>query len=174
MILEKDMMGDIIEMKILNLGCGEKVIDGAINVDIKPFKGVNKIMDLNKEIWSFDSDFFDEIYAYHVIEHLDDFDATMGKLHRILKDDGEIHIKIPHHSSQGTHTPYHRMSLNAFVFDNVPELKIVKKKLHFHKGFYVYNHIIELLANRFLEVYENTGLKALFPAVELEVVLVKR
>ena len=57
----------------LNLGSGNEIKDGFINVDFKQNKGVDIVHDLNKHPWPFENDTFKEVFAENVIEHLDNF-----------------------------------------------------------------------------------------------------
>ena len=77
-----------------NLGCGLNPIQGYVNVDYKAWKGVDLVMDLNKE-WNIPGDSADEILASHVIEHIDSIEHFMRESHRVLKLDGLIVIRTP-------------------------------------------------------------------------------
>ena len=52
----------------LNLGCGEQILPGYINVDLYCDKADIKA-DVKK--LPFDNDYADEVYSSHVIEHFD-------------------------------------------------------------------------------------------------------
>ncbi|HPC10341.1 MAG TPA: class I SAM-dependent methyltransferase, partial [archaeon] len=56
----------------LNIGCGKKILKGYINLDVVKLPGVDIVHDLNKYPWPFKDNYFDEIYADNVLEHLDD------------------------------------------------------------------------------------------------------
>jgi predicted SAM-dependent methyltransferase len=53
-------------MNKLNLGCGKDIKDGYVNLDIVDYGG-NKIHDINSFLILRDN-YFDEIYASHVLE----------------------------------------------------------------------------------------------------------
>ena len=55
----------------LNLGCGDKILPGYVNVDVAPARAGQKpdvICDLH-ELTPFEDETADEILAVHVVEH---------------------------------------------------------------------------------------------------------
>ena len=87
-------------MKKLNLGCGRDIKKSNkeeiwINLDQFKLKGVDVAHNLDKTPWPFKSNYFDEIYARDVIEHLKDLFKTMKEIHRISKKNGRFYIS--HH-----------------------------------------------------------------------------
>jgi len=86
-------------MTILNLGCGEQILFGCINVDLTPYKGVDEIVDLTAPHWHWKDNSIDGIYANHIIEHLTDPKQFILECHRILKSSGFLRIKVPHSSN---------------------------------------------------------------------------
>lgn len=89
-------------MKI-NLGCGDKKIEGYINVDKYDVFTPDVTHDLETFPWPFEDNSVDEIRAVHVLEHLGqnahEFMKILGELHRICKPHAMIFIIVPH--------PYH-------------------------------------------------------------------
>jgi predicted SAM-dependent methyltransferase len=82
--------------KILNIGAGEKLIEGVINVDIIELPGIDKVCDIR--YLTFDSNEFDEVYAEYVlcqIRDSQDFKKAMNEVWRVLKPGGLFHIKVP-------------------------------------------------------------------------------
>ena len=53
----------------LNLGCGNDLKEGYVNVDIVDYGG-NTIHDINKFPYPFEDNTFDEVLASHVLEPL--------------------------------------------------------------------------------------------------------
>ena len=53
----------------LNLGCGNTIIDGFINVDIRTNNRHNVVSDDIESLSKFDKGSVDLIYASHVLEH---------------------------------------------------------------------------------------------------------
>ncbi len=85
-------------MKKLNLGCGEFKKVGYINLDSNPFCNPDTIHDLNNFPYPFKDNNFELIEASHVFEHLNEPFEVMKELHRILKQNGKLIIKVPHFS----------------------------------------------------------------------------
>jgi len=79
----------------LNLGCGRDIKEEYINIDFKSAKGVNMILDLNKNVLPFEDNSVDEILCSHVLEHLVDPYSFMEECHRVLKEGGIICVKLP-------------------------------------------------------------------------------
>jgi len=106
------------ESKKLALGSGLKNYDGYIRVDINSLSNPDVVQDLNVFPYPFSDDEFDEIIAEHVVEHLNDFFATLQELHRIIKPGGKITIITPHYSSLYSWTdPTHKTHLSSFSLD---------------------------------------------------------
>lgn len=112
----------MISSKKLNIGCGEGKKDGYINVDFSPDVSPDVLYDLNKFPYPFQDNSFEQAEAFHILEHLDKPFNVMKELHRILKPDGTLHIKVPHFSRGFTHAEH------AHGFD-------VTFPLYFNPGF---------------------------------------
>lgn len=105
-------------MKKLNIGCGNEIKKGYINLDFVRQPGVNVVHDLHKFPWPFKDNSFDEVYASHVLEHVDDLIATMKEIHRICKNRAKIFIRGPHFSCGVTYRdPTHRRGFSYFTFE---------------------------------------------------------
>jgi ubiquinone/menaquinone biosynthesis C-methylase UbiE len=80
--------------------------------------GVDLVHDLNRIPYPFDDDYFDELYATHVIEHVDSILAVMEEIHRISKPGALVTIITPHYSdSISWQDPTHKWHLNSYSFD---------------------------------------------------------
>jgi predicted SAM-dependent methyltransferase len=99
-----------LKRKILDIGCGKhKAVPEAIGLDVVKLEGVDVVHNLNKFPYPFKASFFDEIYAFMVLEHVEDLMRVMKELHRILKPEGLLHIKVPYYlSSVAFQDPTHR------------------------------------------------------------------
>jgi SAM-dependent methyltransferase len=93
-------------MKKLNLGCGIDYKEGFVNVDFHSHIQIDVQHDLNSIPYPFADGEFDFILASHVLEHLDRPFVVMQELHRILKKDGILQVKVPHFSRGFTHSEH--------------------------------------------------------------------
>lgn len=134
-------MGNI---KILHAGCGQTKIPGSIGMDIFEIPGfVDIVHDLNKFPYPFDNDFFNEIHLYHVLEHLDTPIKVVEELHRILKVNGILYLRVPHFSSMGAFSDItHKIPFGYSRFDCFEDtnpshfyanvnFRIIKKKIKY-------------------------------------------
>lgn len=100
----------------LNLGAGNFRKKGFINIDIRKEAKPDIIHDLNKHPYPFTANQFESIEADHVFEHLENPLETMRELHRILKPNGELIIRVPHFSRGFTHSDHKRGFDLSFPF----------------------------------------------------------
>jgi len=177
-------------MKRLNLGCGADIKKGYDNIDSVEGKGVDRVMDLNKVPYPIKDETYDEIYAKFILEHLDDMVVALREWHRILKKDEKLIIQVPYDISYSAWASFqHKRAFNLKTFKmfakNTKYTAITNEygldfifskmeaKLWFPKGFHIYNYILEPIFNRIQRIYEETGLRALFPAHSIIIHLVK-
>jgi len=85
-------------MKILDLGCGDNKVEGAIGLDNIALSEVDIVHDLLHFPYPIKANSFDTIYLRHVIEHfnIDKINNIMNECYRILKKDGQLYINVPH------------------------------------------------------------------------------
>jgi predicted SAM-dependent methyltransferase len=118
-------------MKKLNLGCGNDLKDGYINLDIVDYGG-NQIHDLNNIPYPFDENYFDEIYASHVLEHLNNFHNSISELYRIIKPNGILIIHAPFFlNTKYFGEPDHKIPFSIRTFDNYEYIE--NRKLKFYE-----------------------------------------
>lgn len=172
-------------MKKLNIGCGRDIKAGYINIDIAPLDGVDIVSNISKEKLPFQDNDVDEVVCIDILEHVDLIFA-MREIHRVLKPNGKLSLRVPHFTSANNYIdPTHVRMFSArtfkfftkkslhdrdyyfdFAFSSIQELKITFQRRYF---------FISWLANRsdkFNAVYEDSPLR-IFPAGNLEVVLIK-
>ncbi len=79
----------------LNLGCGDFIMNGFVNIDVYDGEGVDLVCNVLKLPYKDNS--IDEIYAGHVIEHLTMEEAGKGLKEwlRVLKPGCHIGIVVP-------------------------------------------------------------------------------
>jgi SAM-dependent methyltransferase len=83
----------------LNLGCGNKILPGYVNVDVAPARAGTKpdvICDL-RDLSNFDDDSVDEILSVHVVEHFWrwEVDDLLREWVRVLKPGARMVIECP-------------------------------------------------------------------------------
>ena len=160
-------------MTTLNLGCGNKQVPGAVNLDVTSKTNPDVVHDLRIRPWPFANDTFDRVLANDVLEHLPDLVKSMEEIHRITRAGGTVHITVPHFSSRNafadpTHLRFFSvMTLDYFSqhhelgFYSDARFEIVKKQIVFHPS--LLNKLVSRLANRRADSYEHRW-TWLFPA----------
>ena len=102
---------------ILDVGCGQNKVVGAIGIDSNPRSHADVIHDLGVFPYPFENDRFDEIVCRHVLEHVPDVIGLITELHRITKAGGRLKIVTPHYSNPDWATdPTHRNHFNSYSF----------------------------------------------------------
>lgn len=104
--------------RVLDVGCGQNKVPGAVGLDSNPRSHADVIHDLGVFPYPFADNEFDEIVSRHVIEHVPDVIGFVSELHRITKPDGLIKLVTPHYSNPDWATdPTHRNHFNSFSFN---------------------------------------------------------
>ena len=152
------------DLQILNLGCGLKKVEGALNVDVRPGVAPDLVHDLNLIPWPFGDSQFSEVLAHDVLEHCDDVIAVLDEIHRICRNDALVKITVPHFSCMNAFTdPTHQHFFGWSSFHYVTgerELSYYTSnrfrrrasKIVFLPSFV--NKFVSRLANRYPEAYE--------------------
>src|SRR3989344_1303641 len=83
-------------MEKLNFGCGEDYREGWTNIDCRTNIRLDVKCDLEKFPYPFKENTFEEVYANHVLEHLNDPIKVLRELIRICKNGARIIINVPH------------------------------------------------------------------------------
>lgn len=170
------------ERRVLNLGCGHKLMPDAINLDLTPDTNPDVLHDLNCVPWPFPDNHFQKVLAYDVIEHLDDIIAALEEIHRVSRHGATVQITVPHFSCANAFTdPTHRHFFGRFSFDYVTgqsensfytraRFRQRHCQIIFHPT--LINKLVWRMANRYPAEYERRW-AWIFPAwfinVELEV-----
>lgn len=90
------LVGGRTALRILDVGVGAtKQKPGAVGVDRHPGPHVDVVADLLDGL-PFADRVIDRVYAVHVLEHIVDLVPVMNDLHRVLADDGVLHVLSPH------------------------------------------------------------------------------
>ena len=168
---------------VLNLGCGHKLMAGAVNLDVSGGVGADVVHDLSILPWPLPSDSFREVHAQDVIEHLGDTVRTMEEIHRVSRRGARVHITVPHFSSANAFTdPTHRKQFSYFSFDYFDPGHALSFYSHarFRRSraqivFYptLANKLVHRMANRRPQAYERRWawmFPAWFLSIDLEVI----
>ncbi|MDE1330738.1 class I SAM-dependent methyltransferase [Vibrio aestuarianus] len=85
-------------MKILDVGCGQKKLEGSIGIDFSPMSDADIVLNLNEEKLPFDDNEIDYIYSSHCMEHLtkDGFLSVISEVYRVLKPTGSFFLTVPY------------------------------------------------------------------------------
>jgi len=171
-------------MKILDLGCGNnkhKIKNATvIGLDKIKLKGVDVIWDLEKTPLPFNDNYFDEIIASHILEHIENLESLLNDLYRILKPSGIIKIWVPNAPSHVAFDhPEHKRYFGINTFHRLIvdyNLKFVIKERKFNFILYSSKWVfLNMLINPFLNLWKSFTQK-FFPFIideiyfELEVI----
>ena len=80
----------------LHLGCGDKHIDGYINIDCRYLPQVDEIQDVSI-LRKYKNESIEVIYASHVLEHFSrwDYMSVLNRWYELLKPNGILRIAVP-------------------------------------------------------------------------------
>jgi SAM-dependent methyltransferase len=176
----------------LNLGCGHDTREGWVNLDSAELPGVDVVHDLSVVPLPFEGERFSEVLCQDVLEHVD-YVPVLRDIHRVLRPGGKVMIRSPHYSSRAFYVdPTHRTAFSidtlaffaresdyaarSYYFDFHFE-RVESARIAFHRyRWQPWNYLVEPLINSSIRVqryYEDSFLCRLFPAANIEVVLVK-
>jgi SAM-dependent methyltransferase len=129
----------------LNIGCGNKKIDGYIGVDKFQCDAADYICDIENDRLPFEDSSVNGIILDNVIEHFYDISKVINELVRVSEKGTVIKIITPHFSSLSSWIdPTHIHHLSYFSFDHFEKdsvahyvgkgIKVKDKKLSFGGG----------------------------------------
>lgn len=153
MSLELEISPELMEKKVLNLGCGQYPLPEALNIDAIPQSKADLILNINETgaLLKLPQNHYEKIIMFHVLEHLDDVFGVMRDCEKLLAPKGVIHIRVPHASRGFTHSehkhgfdvgfPYYfDPRLPAFYYG--PKLELVGMRLDWAIRFDIYRMVI--------------------------------
>ncbi|MFH1074557.1 MAG: class I SAM-dependent methyltransferase [Candidatus Firestonebacteria bacterium] len=158
--------------KILDLGCGNNKMEGALGLDKQKYPCVDLVYDLDKMPYPFKDNEFDFVNCSHIIEHVAEPYEFVKEICRISRPDAELRIITPHYTSQLSYsdlTHKYHFGYNTFVWlEQRGIVEIINHKIYFTD---LYNiALIGFFANLFPRRWEKY-LAFIFPALYVEVLL---
>ncbi|MEW6186431.1 MAG: methyltransferase domain-containing protein [Thermodesulfobacteriota bacterium] len=165
-------------MKTLDIGCGNRKVQGAVGLDKNPRSQADIVHDLDVFPYPFEDNYFDRIYGIDVLEHVTDVIRTLEEIHRLGKKGARVFLRLPHFSS--THAfgdPTHKHFFNSQSLDYVCggfseyayETSALFKKIKVRINFWKLHRLdgVSFLANRCPISYEKL-FAFIFPAMNIE------
>lgn len=102
----------------LNLGCGENIYTGYLNVDRMPLAQVNLVHDLEKIPLPFEDNSVCEIRCEHILEHITQYMPLISEIHRISIPGGRVKVLAPYYKYEGAYRdPTHVRFFTEHSFD---------------------------------------------------------
>jgi SAM-dependent methyltransferase len=130
----------------LNIGAGKTYIPGFVNVDLSERADVT--LDLGKDPLPFPDNSVRTVFSADTLEHIPDYLFALKEIHRVLRHDGELLLKLPYVTLTEAHliNPYHlhNFSERSFSFFDPRGLKgsaAEDSSIAFRKVFVRYSYI---------------------------------
>lgn len=159
--------------RVIDLGCGSRKKTGAIGLDIARIAGVDIVADVMRPL-PFRDRSIDEVYASHLVEHVEDLMTFMGEVWRVCKPGALVHLRFPHGGTSFVlwRDPTHRRGVlldtfdyfdpntfggSAFGYYHPAKFRIVHRRLTFNlnndrlipsRSRRVIGRVVDALANR--------------------------
>lgn len=191
-MLLSDGMDVVVKMKI-NLGAGNDIKEGYVNLDCFKLPGIDIVHDLNVLPLPFKDNSVDEVYAKDVLEHVD-YIPLLKDLHRIMKPGATLVAFVPHWTSCNQFTdPQHRNFFAVRTFQFFCSDKVYMKSVDrsYYSDFHFKSHKVRITFPRHFGplswlnewlvnlspvtqmLFELTAWSRLFPAENIFAVLVR-
>jgi SAM-dependent methyltransferase len=91
----------------INAGCGGEALPGLVNLDIRPVPGIDLRADVRRLPWANASVI--DVRAYSLLEHFSDPCDVLDELHRVLRPEGRLIVRVPALGTNAAHLdPTHR------------------------------------------------------------------
>ena len=146
----------------LNLGCGDDIRIGFINIDAIAGPGVDMVCDITGKLDFFDAS-IEEIVAQDILEHLtrEQLSKTLAEISRILKVGGQLFVRIPNIDAIISKFEDDPDTRNLFLYGNSYKTGIwgVHKAGYTQKSFIVLCKLFSLNIKSVVEVDTNFEFK---------------
>ena len=93
----------------VNLGCGDKLIPGFVNVDLGRYPPVDIVSSLEKLPYRDAS--VDLLVSNSVLEHIYNYQNVIQEVHRVLKPGGYLYLCVPNLCMRHHEFDYHRWTM---------------------------------------------------------------
>jgi SAM-dependent methyltransferase len=101
----------------LNLGCGNKRLEGFVGLDLHPCEGADVVGNLTR--LPLLDDCAEEVLLDNVIEHVLDIPALLAEVRRVCRPGARVLILTPHFTSQASwRDPTHVHHLSYFSMEH--------------------------------------------------------
>ncbi len=188
---------ETLERVVVELGPGgRRKYSGSITIDRLPLDEVDIVADLAQGMGFIPDAAVDLIYSSHFLEHIDDLEMLFREFHRVLKPGGRLISVVPHFSNPyfysdythrnfwGLYTPFYFSSNNPYrrtvpCFYNDIDLDVESIYIRFKSPFRFRRYIKKMIGklfnmNKYMQELYEENFCYLFPAYELEIIMVKR
>lgn len=184
------------EPVIVELGCGSKKKQGRIGIDKIDLPKVDIVADMENGLPFLPDNSIDQMHCRSVLEHVNNFENLMREIVRVLKNDGTVHIFVPHFSnpyyySDYTHKRFFGLYTFCYFIDNhrlkrkVPSfytdirINIISQRLVFTSPFRFSRQLKKLIglvfnSHRCLQEFYEAHLCWLIPCYGIEIVFTPR
>ncbi len=140
----------------LNLGCGIDCRKGWINLDKEKRKGVDVVFDLEKTPLPFKDNSINQVHAFHIFEHINNFNNLLEDLYRICRSGTLIKIKTPYFASVDAYSdPTHVrcFTLKTFKIYSA-KFKVLSNRIYFTRKDWLIVRPLDYIVNKFQWIYE--------------------
>lgn len=164
-VLEKFASGGPID---LELGCGNrKRHSEAIGIDQLNYEGVDIVGDIFLVLDRFPESSVDNVYAYHCFEHLENLEAIMGRLARVMKPQGCLQVEVPHFSNPYYYSDYtHRQPFGLYTFAYLATTSLFRRQCPtYQRDLYFELKAVNLIFKSPRPFYGRYGLKKMAQAL---------
>ena len=101
----------------LNLGCGNDIKEGYVNVDTRPEIHPDIVANLFEFPWPLETDKYNEVYISHFVEHVPNLIPFMDELWRVCAPFAQVEIRGPYINTTGAaQDPTHYRGLCTQLF----------------------------------------------------------
>ncbi len=157
-----------IEDLTLELGCGNyKRNKDAIGIDVIDHNCVDIVGDVYDVLRKIPNNSVSAVYSYHFFEHVEDLEALMKELTRIIKENGLLVVVTPHFSNPYFYSDCtHKNQFGLYSFSYLSSDSIFARKVPNYNKSYKFDLCkVKLIFKSPQPFYFRWGLKKLFQTI---------